>query len=46
MDPELIVDAYLDPLEDKPIGALDLAIGLRVVHRCLVHLNLLGVIEF
>lgn len=45
MDVELIVDAGLDPLEDQPIGALDLAVGLRVVHRCLVHSNSLGVIE-
>lgn len=29
---ELIIDADLDPLEDHPIGALDLAIGFEVVH--------------
>jgi hypothetical protein len=32
MDLELVLDASFDPLEDQPIGALDLIIGLRVVH--------------
>ena len=42
---QLIVDVGLDPLEDHPIGVLDLAIGFRVVYRCLVHLDALGVVE-
>ena len=42
---QLVVDAGLDPLEDHPIGMLDLAIGFGVVYRCPVHLDALGVIE-
>lgn len=39
MDLELIVDVDLDPLEDESISALDLAVGLKVVHRCLLYPN-------
>ena len=45
MDLELVVEAGFDPLEDQPIGALDLAIGLGVIDRSPIHSDLLGVAE-
>ena len=45
MNLELIVDAGFDPLEDQPIGALNLAIGLGAIDRSLIHLDSPGVAE-
>ena len=45
MDLELIVDAAFDPMEDYPIGALDLAVGLGVIDQTLIHPDLPGVAE-
>jgi hypothetical protein len=45
VDLELVVDVGLDPLEDKPIGTLDLAIGFKVIDRGLIHSDSLGITE-
>ena len=45
MDLELIVDAGLDPLEDQPVGTLNLDVGLRLINRSPIHLDSLGVVE-
>ena len=45
VDLELIVDAGLDPLEDPPVGMLNLAIRLGVIDRSPIHLDYPGVTE-
>jgi len=45
MNLELVVDAGFDPLEDQPVGVLNLATGLRVVDRSPVHPDSPGVTE-
>ena len=45
MDLEHVVEVGFDPLEDQPVGALNLAIGLGVIDRSPIHPNSLGVIE-
>ena len=45
MDLELVVDVGFDPLEDQPIGVLNLAVGLWVIDRSPIHTNSPGVVE-
>ena len=45
MDLELVVDAGFDPLDDQPVGVLDLAVGLWVIDRGPIHSDFPGVAE-
>ena len=45
VDLELIVDVGFDPMEDQPVGTLNLAIGLRVIDQGLIHLDSASVVE-
>jgi len=45
MNLELVVDAGFDPLEDQPVGVLNLAARLWVVDCSPVHLDSPGIIE-
>ena len=45
MNLELLVDAGFDPLEDQPIGVLNLVIRLEVIDRSLIHPDSPGIAE-
>ena len=45
VDLELIVDVGFDPMEDQPVGTLNLAIRLGVVDHGPIHMDSLGITE-